>query len=58
MLMRSGTQAVCCSRSHRWVPWRRRARSAASSGSIYSGVEWGNTDSHRVDLGGVYRYRG
>jgi hypothetical protein len=26
--------------------------------TVYAGVEWGNTDTHRVDAGAVYRFRG
>jgi hypothetical protein len=30
----------------------------ASKATVYAGVEWGNTDTHRVDAGAVYRLRG
>jgi hypothetical protein len=30
----------------------------ANTTSVYAGLEWGNTDSRRVDVGAAFRYRG
>jgi hypothetical protein len=40
------------------ISMAQTAAPPASKSTVYAGVEWGNTDTHRLDAGATYRFRG